>query len=82
MGGIKRSLRVVLAGSLLFGGALTAGLVSGAPAAGAAIVASTIGVGGSPDGVSSDGTHVWVANFHDNSVTELDASTGAYAKGP
>ncbi len=30
-----------------------------------------------PFGVSSDGTHVWVANSADNTVTELDASTGA-----
>ena len=31
----------------------------------------------SPLGVSSDGTHVWVANVQGNSVTELDASDGA-----
>ena len=30
-----------------------------------------------PDAISSDGTHVWVANFEGGSVTELDASTGA-----
>ena len=30
-----------------------------------------------PEAVSSDGTHVWVANQHGNSVTELDAATGA-----
>ena len=29
-----------------------------------------------PDAISSDGTHVWVANSG-NSVTELSASTGA-----
>ncbi|MGA2211571.1 MAG: choice-of-anchor Q domain-containing protein [Acidimicrobiales bacterium] len=31
----------------------------------------------SPIAVSSDGTHVWVANLSGNAVTELDASTGA-----
>ena len=31
----------------------------------------------SPDAVSSDGTHVWVANADGDSVTELDAATGA-----
>lgn len=31
----------------------------------------------SPNAVSSDGTHVWVANLDGNSVTELDALTGA-----
>ena len=30
-----------------------------------------------PVAISSDGTHVWVANFDGNSVTELSASTGA-----
>ena len=30
-----------------------------------------------PRGVSSDGTHVWVANPGGDTVTELDASTGA-----
>ncbi len=32
---------------------------------------------GQPDAVSSDGTHVWVANGGGKSVTELSASTGA-----
>ena len=30
-----------------------------------------------PNGVSSDGTHVWVTNAASDTVTELDASTGA-----
>src|SRR5579875_4187367 len=30
-----------------------------------------------PDGISSDGTHVWVTNDFAESVTELDAATGA-----
>ena len=30
-----------------------------------------------PYGVSSDGTHVWVANTSDNTVTELNASDGS-----
>ena len=34
-------------------------------------------MGTSPFGVSSDGTHVWVANCNDNTVTELNASTGS-----
>jgi hypothetical protein len=34
----------------------------------------------SPTAVSSDGTDVWVANLNGNSVTELDASTGALVK--
>jgi YVTN family beta-propeller protein len=36
-----------------------------------------ITVGQVPFGVSSDGTHVWVANESDNSVSELNASTGS-----
>ena len=30
-----------------------------------------------PRAISSDGSHVWVANFGGHSVTELDAATGA-----
>jgi DNA-binding beta-propeller fold protein YncE len=30
--------------------------------------------------VASDGTHVWVANYNGNSVTELLASTGALVR--
>ena len=30
-----------------------------------------------PEGISSDGTHVWVANEDGDSVTELNAETGA-----
>jgi DNA-binding beta-propeller fold protein YncE len=33
-----------------------------------------------PQSVTSDGTHVWVANLVGNSVTELSASTGALIK--
>jgi YVTN family beta-propeller protein len=32
---------------------------------------------GFPVAVSSDGTHVWVANYISGTVTELDAATGA-----
>ena len=39
-------------------------------------------VGNDPDAISSDGTHVWVANDADTrrSVTELSASTGGVVK--
>jgi YVTN family beta-propeller protein len=37
---------------------------------------ATIGVGNDPNMISFDGTHVWVANRFDNSVSEIDASTG------
>ena len=30
----------------------------------------------SPAGVSSDGTHVWVANYAENTVSEIEASSG------
>jgi hypothetical protein len=33
--------------------------------------ASTIGVGNAPNGISSDGTHVWVTNVNEASVSEL-----------
>src|SRR5579863_9252342 len=54
---------------------------SGAGAAAASDALSGPGVFGwgfnGPVAVSSDGTHVWVANFDSDSVTELDAATGA-----
>ena len=34
-------------------------------------VVQTIGVGSRPDGISSDGTHVWVSNSGDGTVSEL-----------
>lgn len=49
-----------------FGDAIGAEL----PPLGAAVVA-TIAVGTNPNGVSSDGTHVWVANFSSNTVSEI-----------
>jgi YVTN family beta-propeller protein len=40
-------------------------------------VVRTIPVGSNPYGVSSDGTHVWVANFHADTVTELNTPHGS-----
>jgi YVTN family beta-propeller protein len=74
----KRSVRALLAGSLVLGGALTTVMmVGGALPAPAATVIQTITVGSYPYAVSSDGTHVWVANYNDNTVSELNASTGS-----
>ncbi len=73
----RNALGTVLAGSLLLGGALTVAVLAGAPPASAGTVIQTIGVGSEPGAVSSDGTHVWVANYTGNTVTELAASTGA-----
>ena len=72
----KRSVRLVLAGSLVFGGAMTAEVVGAFPASAAAVI-KTIPVGHEPISVSSDGTHVWVANYESDSVSELDVSTGS-----
>jgi hypothetical protein len=33
-----------------------------------------------PTAISSDGTHVWVANNQGNSVTELSATTGKFIR--
>ena len=48
----------------------------GVSSASASAVVNTIPVGSDPEGVSSDGTHVWVANDGDGTVSEIDASTG------
>jgi YVTN family beta-propeller protein len=65
-------------GSLVFAGALIASVLVGAVPASASssVVVRTIRVGTAPDAVSSDGTHVWVADER-GQVTELSASTGA-----
>jgi YVTN family beta-propeller protein len=51
-------------------------VIGGAPASAASLM-QTIAVGSQPNGVSSDGTHVWVANNGSNAVSELNASTGS-----
>jgi hypothetical protein len=70
--------RAIVAGSVVLAGGLLA------PASGLA-VASRAALSGvrvlgwgfaSPASIASDGTHVWVANFDANSVTELSATTG------
>ena len=33
-----------------------------------------------PQAVASDGTHLWVANYHGNSVTELNLSDGSLVR--
>jgi hypothetical protein len=53
--------------------------VAGAVVVGPAAAAGVRILGGGfnvPAGVSSDGTHVWVANDAGNSVSELNAATG------
>ncbi len=51
-------------------------LAIGVCSASAAAVVKTIKVGSGPAGVSSDRTHVWVANSGGDTVSEIDASTG------
>src|ERR1700693_4176269 len=48
----------------------------GVSSAGGAGVIRTIHVGSIPRGVSSDGTHVWVANGGEETVSEIKASSG------
>ena len=76
IGGIRQSRRRLLRRHPRLGGELESRAVTELDASTGAVV-QTIGVGDNPAGVSSDGTHVWVANGFDNTVTELDASTGA-----
>jgi YVTN family beta-propeller protein len=39
-------------------------------------------VGSGPYPVSSDGTHVWVGNYFDDTVTEINAATGTVVRSP
>ena len=74
---LGRTVRALLAVSLLLGATLVTSVIVGSLPASATTVVQTIGVGTTPWGVSSDGTHVWVTNLNDDTVSELSASTGA-----
>ncbi len=63
-------------GAVLLGAAGLAVVAPGVAGAGPLVVA-TVAVGTNPVGVSSDGTHVWVANYGANTVSEINAATGA-----
>lgn len=47
------------------------------PSASAATVVNTITGGNAPDGMSSDGTHVWVTNAGDGTVSEIEIGPSA-----
>ncbi len=73
----KATIRMVVGlALLLFGCALAGAPKVGATPPPAPYVLRTIPVGNGPDAISSDGTHVWVANGTDGTVTEIDAATG------
>ena len=54
---------------------LSEGTVSEIEASSGTVI-RTIHVGSDPYGVSSDGTHVWVANSYEATVSEIEASSG------
>ncbi len=74
--GFSRAGAVRLAGVLLAAMAVAACCVGVSSAAAAGLI-RTIPVGNEPYGVSSDGTHVWVANSDGGTVSEIEASSGA-----
>ncbi len=73
--GFSRPGAVRLTGVLVAAVAVAACCV-GVSSAAAEEVIRTIPVGSTPYGVSSDGTHVWVANWEENTVSEIEASSG------
>jgi YVTN family beta-propeller protein len=72
--GNARENAVRLAG-VLVAVAAVAGCCIGVSSAAARVI-NTIGVGAFPDGVSADGTHVWVTNSNEDTVSEIEASSG------
>jgi len=76
-----RSLRGVLAGSLLLGGALTTSVVVGASPASAAEVVQTISVGSAPYGISLDGTLVVVGWLGQAGSVPVEAAAHGLACG-
>jgi serine/threonine protein kinase len=61
------------------GPANPANTANGKPALVAVYSASRYGFQ-DPDGIAADGTHLWIANYAGNSVTELNVSTGAWMR--
>ncbi len=72
--GFSRAGAVRLTGTLVAAVAIAACCVGVSSAAAEAI--RTIPVGSGPLGISSDGTHVWVTNVFENTVSEIEASSG------
>ncbi len=73
--GFSRAGAVRLTGVLVAAVAVGACCVGVSPGAAAGVI-RTIHVGGSPYAVSSDGTHVWVVNCDEDTVSEIQASSG------
>ena len=71
LGGFSRAGVVRLTGVLVAAVVVAACCVGVSSAA-----AGVIPVGSGPFGVSSDGTHVWVANKGEDTVSEIEASSG------
>ncbi len=72
--GFSRARAVRLTGMLVAAVAVAACCVGVSSAAAEGI--RTIPVGSDPEGVSSDGTHVWVTNDQEDTVSEIEASSG------
>jgi DNA-binding beta-propeller fold protein YncE len=75
LGGFSRAGAVRLTG-VLAEAVVVAACCVGVSSAGTAGIIRTIDVGSEPRGASSDGTHVWVANFSEGTVSEIEASSG------
>jgi hypothetical protein len=77
MGILRRVLLVAGVGALLAGTVL---VTSSGPAVAARPSLSRVHLAEVlfhyPRAVASDGTHVWLANFYGNTLTELNAKTG------
>ncbi len=74
MGSLSRAGVVRLTGALVATVAVAACFVGVSSVAAEGI--HTIPVGSYPEGVSSDGTHVWVATLFEDTVSEIEASSG------
>ena len=61
---------------VLIASALVCSAAASSAAASPPTVINTIKVGSDPYSVSSDGTHVWVANYGEDTVSEIEAATG------
>ena len=83
----ERALANLVVTALMVGAAsliaVSPGVAGGTVPGGTPTVVNTITLGGTPSGISSDGTHVWVASAGPQStVTEIDAATGTVVGSP
>ena len=79
---LKHSRIIRIASAPLIAGlfSMTATVVSSAPAGATKSVVNTLKIGTNPNDIEASGNNLWIANKGDNTVQEMDATTGEILK--